>query len=58
VAEAAMLMTEHKKQQARFVDLSSKGIQIIVPDTGHHIQLDAPDQVVAAIKRFSVHMSQ
>jgi pimeloyl-ACP methyl ester carboxylesterase len=31
--------------------LSTKGSEIIVPNSGHHIQLDAPDAVVDAIRR-------
>ena len=47
---AAVLSAEHKDQQARLALLSSKGKQIIVPNSGHHIQLDAPDAVISAIQ--------
>jgi pimeloyl-ACP methyl ester carboxylesterase len=30
--------------------LSSKGVQRVVPDTGHYIELDAPDAVISAIE--------
>ena len=48
---AAMLIAEHNAQQAKFATLSRKGTEIIVPNSGHHIQLDAPDAVVDAIRR-------
>ena len=48
---AAMLTAEHNAQQAKFATLSTKGTEIIVPNAGHHIQLDAPDAVVDAIRR-------
>jgi pimeloyl-ACP methyl ester carboxylesterase len=47
---AAVLIPEHTAQQAKFATLSTKGTEIIVPDSGHHIQLDAPDAVVDAIR--------
>ena len=48
---AAVMTAEHTAQQARFATLSTRGTEIIVPNTGHHIQLDAPDAVVEAIRK-------
>ena len=48
---AAILTAEHTAQQAKFATLSTNGTEIIVPDSGHHIQLDAPDAVVNAIQQ-------
>lgn len=47
---AEMLSREHKEQQQRLARLSSRGKQIIVPNSGHHIQIDAPEQVIEAIR--------
>jgi len=47
---AALLTAEHAAQQAKFATLSTTGTEIIVPSSGHHIQLDAPDAVVDAIR--------
>ena len=47
---AAVLTAEHVAQQAKFATLSTTGTEIIVPNSGHHIQLDAPDAVVDAIR--------
>ena len=47
---AAALVKEHKEQQARMARLSTKGRQVIVPESGHEIQLYAPDSVVVAIR--------
>ena len=47
---AAILTAEHSAQQARFATLSTNGTEIVVPDAGHHIQLDAPDAVADAIR--------
>ena len=55
--DAATLIREHKEQQAKMAQLSSNGIQVVVPNSGHHIQLDAPEQVVAAIKQVAAHIS-
>jgi len=49
-AVAEVLSKEHKEQQASLARLSSAGKQIVVPNSGHHIQLDAPDAVVTAIR--------
>jgi pimeloyl-ACP methyl ester carboxylesterase len=48
---AAMLTAEHNAQQAKFATLSTNGTEIVVSNAGHHVQLDAPDAVVAAIRR-------
>ncbi|HEX6628914.1 MAG TPA: alpha/beta hydrolase [Gemmatimonadaceae bacterium] len=48
---AAALIAEHNAQQAKFARLSTRGKEIIVPNSGHHIQLDAPDAVADAIRR-------
>ena len=48
---AAILTREHDAQQAKFATLSTKGTEIVVPNAGHHIQLDAPDVVIDAIRR-------
>jgi pimeloyl-ACP methyl ester carboxylesterase len=48
---AAVLIAEHNAQQAKFATLSTNGTEIIVPNAGHHIQLDAPDAVIDAIRR-------
>ncbi len=47
---AGVLVKEHKEQQSRMARLSTKGRQVIVPESGHEIQLYAPDPVVAAIR--------
>jgi pimeloyl-ACP methyl ester carboxylesterase len=47
---AALLVKEHKEQQARMARLSTKSSQVIVRESGHEIQLYAPDSVVAAIR--------
>ncbi|HJP60973.1 MAG TPA: alpha/beta hydrolase [Gemmatimonadaceae bacterium] len=47
---ASILIPEHTAQQAKLATLSSNGSEIIVPNSGHHIQLDAPDAVVDAIR--------
>jgi pimeloyl-ACP methyl ester carboxylesterase len=46
-----MLIVEHNAQQAKFATLSTNGREIVVPNAGHHIQLDAPDSVVDTIRR-------
>jgi pimeloyl-ACP methyl ester carboxylesterase len=48
---AAVLIAEHNTQQAKFAKLSREGTEIIVPNSGHHIQLDAREAVVDAIRR-------
>ncbi|HET7225584.1 MAG TPA: alpha/beta hydrolase [Candidatus Eisenbacteria bacterium] len=41
---------EHRKDEAALVDLSTRGRLVIVPNSGHHIHLERPDAVVAAIR--------
>lgn len=48
---AEMMIKEHAAQQADLAALSANAKQIIVPDSGHHIQLDQPDAVVEAIQQ-------
>ena len=52
---AAILIPEHTAQQAKMATLSTNGSEIIVPNSGHHIQLDAPDAVGDAIRRLVLH---
>jgi len=47
---AEQMTMEHEAQQADLAALSENSKQIVVPESGHHIQLDRPDAVVAAIK--------
>jgi pimeloyl-ACP methyl ester carboxylesterase len=47
---ASLLSAEHRKQQESLAQLSRRGTQIVVPNSGHHIQLDAPDAVIRAIR--------
>jgi pimeloyl-ACP methyl ester carboxylesterase len=51
----ASLVKEHEEQQARMTRLSSRGRQIVVPNSGHQIELEAPDKVVAAIHEITVY---
>lgn len=48
--DAAMLVQEHKAQQARMAGLSSRGKQVTVPNSVHEIQLSTPEAVVSAIR--------
>jgi len=41
---------EHKSEQAELVALSRNGKQVVATRSGHHIPLDEPDLVVAAIR--------
>ena len=41
---------EHKADQAALVTLSRSGKQVIAPRSGHHIPLDEPELVAAAIR--------
>jgi pimeloyl-ACP methyl ester carboxylesterase len=41
---------EHGKKQASLTSLSTSGKQVIAARSGHHIPLDEPDVVVAAIR--------
>jgi pimeloyl-ACP methyl ester carboxylesterase len=47
--QVAVLSREHREQQQRLASLSSRDTLIVVPDAGHHIQLDQPAAVVDAI---------
>jgi hypothetical protein len=49
--DARALEEEHRKDHAVLAALSRKGEQIIAQKSGHHIQLDEPDLVVAAVRR-------
>ncbi len=49
-ASAVTLIKEHKEQQARMATLSIRGKQVLVPNSGHRIQIDAPGAVVHAIR--------
>lgn len=51
---AGSLVKEHQEQQARMAQLSSRGSQIIVPNSAHEIHLDAPDAVVDAIRKVTI----
>ena len=50
-AVAEQMTREHEVQQADLAALSENSTQIVVPNSGHHIQLDQPDAVVGAIRR-------
>jgi len=52
---ADMLTREHKEQQAKLSQLSTKGSEVIVPNAGHDIEVDAPEKVVDAIHSFVIH---
>lgn len=41
---------ERKEQQADLVTLSRRGKQVIAANSSHHIHLDRPDLVIAAIR--------
>jgi hypothetical protein len=45
----------HEEQQALMTKLSTHGSQIVVPNSGHQIELEAPDKVVAAIHEIVVY---
>jgi pimeloyl-ACP methyl ester carboxylesterase len=51
----ASLVKEHEEQQARMATLSSRGSQIVVPNSGHQIELEAPEKVVAAIHEMTIY---
>ncbi len=51
----ASLVKEHVEQQARMVKLSTRGSQIVVPNSGHQIELEAPDKIVAAIHEIAAY---
>ncbi|HLK54010.1 MAG TPA: alpha/beta hydrolase [Candidatus Angelobacter sp.] len=47
---AEQLSAEHRAQQVELAALSRHARQMIVPESGHHIQLDQPRAVVDAIR--------
>jgi pimeloyl-ACP methyl ester carboxylesterase len=49
-ATFAAMDAEMHRGHAELAALSSRGVQRPVPDSGHYIQLDQPDAVIAAIK--------
>jgi pimeloyl-ACP methyl ester carboxylesterase len=51
----ASLVKEHEEQQALMAKLSTHGSQIVVPNSGHQIELEAPDKVVAAVHEIAVY---
>jgi pimeloyl-ACP methyl ester carboxylesterase len=51
----ASLVKEHEEEQARMVKLSTHGSQITVSNSGHQIELEAPDKVVTAIHNIAVY---
>jgi pimeloyl-ACP methyl ester carboxylesterase len=42
--------TERRQQQADLATLSSRGKQVVVPDSGHQIHIDQPGAVTDAIR--------
>jgi hypothetical protein len=48
--EGRAIEEEHRKDHAAIAALSRRGKQIIATRSGHHVQLDEPQLVVAAIK--------
>ena len=49
-ATFAAMDAEMHRGHAELAALSSRGVQRLVPDSGHYIQLDRPDAVTAAIE--------
>jgi pimeloyl-ACP methyl ester carboxylesterase len=49
-AEFAAFDAEMHRGHAELAALSSRGVQRLVPDSGHYIQLDQPDAVIGAMK--------
>ena len=47
---AEEMSREHKNQQERLAKLSSTGKLLIVPNSGHRIQLDGPYAVISAVQ--------
>ncbi len=45
---------EHDRDQAGLVALSSAGKQVIARRSGHHVTIDEPELVVAAIREVAV----
>lgn len=48
--QRALLEEDHRTLQARMRILSRNSKQVVLPDSGHYIQLDRPDAVIAAIR--------
>jgi pimeloyl-ACP methyl ester carboxylesterase len=48
--QASFVEDEHRNDEAALVDLSTRGRLVVVPNSGHHIHLERPDAVVAAIR--------
>jgi len=46
---AQQLTEEHEQQQVDLATLSTKGKRIVVPNSGHHIQIDQPQAVAETI---------
>jgi len=53
--QATLLVEEHEEQQARMTKLSTHGKQIIASNSGHQIELEAPDKVVMAIHEIATY---
>lgn len=51
----ASLVKEHEEEQARMVKLSTHGSQIVVSNSGHQIELEAPDKVATVIHKIAVY---
>jgi pimeloyl-ACP methyl ester carboxylesterase len=49
-ATFAAMTAEMHRGHAELAALSSRGVQRLVPDSGHYIQLDQPNAVIGAIK--------
>ena len=49
-ATFAAMDAEMHRGHAELAALSSRGVQRLVPDSGHYIQLDQPNAVIGAIK--------
>ena len=49
-AKFAPMDAEMHRGHVELAALSSRGVQRLVPDSGHYIQLDQPDAVIGAIK--------
>jgi pimeloyl-ACP methyl ester carboxylesterase len=47
---AEEMSKEHKDEQESLSELSRRGKLIVVPNSGHHIQLDAPNAVIGAVE--------
>jgi pimeloyl-ACP methyl ester carboxylesterase len=50
-ADGAAREKEHREEHAVLAALSSRGEQVIATHSGHHVQLDEPQLVVATIQR-------